>query len=58
MELFINYGVEKSEPMTIAQFKSGLGYEIKKEMSYVYLLFRRSLICFRNSYPIGVVRKI
>jgi hypothetical protein len=36
-KLFIMFGFVESERMTIAQFKSGLRYEIKKEMSHRYL---------------------
>ena len=33
-KLFIMFGFVKSKRMTIARFKSGLRYEIKKEMSH------------------------
>ena len=33
-KLFIMFGFVESERMTIARFKSGLRYEIKKEMSH------------------------
>lgn len=33
------FEVVEGEPMSIAQFRSGLRYEIKKEMSHVYFFF-------------------
>ena len=36
-KLFIMFGFVESGRMTIARFKSGLRYEIKKEMSHRYL---------------------
>ena len=35
--LFIMSGFAENECMTIARFRSGLRYEIKKEMSHCYL---------------------
>ena len=33
------FEVVEGEPMSIAQFRSGLRYEIKKQMSHVYFFF-------------------
>ena len=40
------FEVVEGEPMTIARFRSGLRYEIKKEMSHVFFFFLRNCLVY------------